>query len=272
MAYKKIPQYLFLILLAIFALLPFYIMLKGSFEPYRHIVSSKFTFWPLEPSFSNYKDVIFNYQFVRWFINSSVVTITAIGANLILDTLAAFALARIRFAGNTFVFMLLLATLIIPIQVIVIPLYFLLMKLNWIDSYYGLIVPVIMSPFGIFYLRQSFFQIPIELDEAALIDGAGYLGILFRIIVPNSLAALGTMAVLKFMWVWGDFLLPSLIVTRDRLLTLPVGIATFQRGGGTVPWNLVMPASVLTVLPVVILFLFLQRYFIQGLTDGAVKE
>jgi len=268
----KILKVTALIILAITTLFPFYIMFKSSFEPYERIVSLDFNLFPQSWTYiENYKNVILNYPLVRWFSNSLVVTGVTIVANVVFCVLAGYALARLNFPGKKVVFVLVLCTIMIPIQVIVIPLYLMLVKLNWVDSYWGLIVPQVVSPFGIFLLRQSFKQIPYELDEAAMIDGASRLRTLLSILIPNTMPAIGTFIVLKFMWVWGDFLWPSLVIKSDLLRTLPIGIATLQRQGGTIPWELVMPASVITIIPIVALFLFFQRYFIKGLTEGSVK-
>jgi len=268
----KILKITALIVLAVTTLFPFFIMFKSSFEPYERIVSLDFNLFPQSWTYiENYKNVILNYPLVRWFSNSLVVTVVTIAANVVFCVPAGYALARLNFPGKKVVFVLVLCTIMIPIQVIVIPLYLMVVKLNWVDSYWGLIVPQVVSPFGIFLLRQSFMQLPYELDEAALIDGASRLRTLVAILIPNTMPAIGTFIVLKFMWVWGDFLWPSLVIKSDLLRTLPIGIATLQRQGGTVPWELVMPSSVITIIPIVALFLFFQRYFIKGLTEGSVK-
>lgn len=134
-----------------------------------------------------------------------------------------------------------------------------------------MILPVAVSPFIIFFLKQSFLQIPRTLDEAAMIDGCGRFSVLIHIIIPNAIPAIGTGAILKFMWVWGDYMWPSLVTKVSSMKTLPVGIAGFQNSSGTYPWNLVMPAAVLAAVPIIALFLFLQKYFVAGLTEGAVK-
>jgi ABC-type glycerol-3-phosphate transport system permease component len=270
---KLLPAARIAIIIAtsILSLFPFYIMLRGSFEPYNSIVSLNFHLLPEKASFYNYYDVIVNYSLLAWFFNSVVVAVTAIAINIIVDVLAAYALARLNYRGKKATNMLVLFAQIVPVQAIVIPLYLIMVKWGWIDTYKGLILPVAVSPFIIFYLKQSFIQIPSALDEAAMIDGCNRLGILLHVIIPNAKAAIGTGAILKFMWVWGDYIWPSLVAKKTLMRTLPVGIATLQKAGGTYPWNLVMPAAVLSSIPIVLLFLFLQKYFIQGLTEGAVK-
>ncbi len=255
----------------IFSLFPFLIMLKSSFEPYTSIVSLNFHLLPESASLDNYVNVCKDYPLIRWFVNSALVAVAAIILNMIVDVLAAYTLARLEYPGKKATNMLVLCAQIVPTQVIVVPLYLMMVRWGWIDTYAGLILPVAISPFIIFFLKQSFMQIPRALDEAAMIDGCSRIGVLFRVIIPNSLPALGTSVVLKFMWIWGDYMWPSLVSKSTEMRTLPVAIATFQRAGGTYPWDLIMPAAVLSAIPIVLLFLLLQKYFIAGLTDGAVK-
>jgi len=260
------------LILIIWALFPFLIMLKSSFQPYEEIVSLNFKILPdIWFYWENYRLVIWETSFVRWFINSVLVTIAAIMINIVVDTLAGYSLSRLDFKGKNLLNVLVISSQMVPTQVIIIPLYLMMVELGWVDSYLGLIIPVSMSPFIIFYLRQSFMQIPKEIDEAALIDGCSYARILVSVIIPNALPALGTSLLLKFMWVWGDYMWPSLVVKNNAMRTLPVGIATFQRAGGTVPWEMVMPAAVITTIPIILMFIGLQKYFISGLTEGAVK-
>jgi ABC-type glycerol-3-phosphate transport system permease component len=268
----KTAQIVLVILFIAFAFFPFYMMLKNSLEPYVKIVSLDFHFLPSSGLYlDNYIHIFQSYPLMRWLGNSLLISVTAIIANIVFDTAAAFALSRLQFKGRNVMFLLILSTLIIPIHVIIVPLYMLIVNLGWLNSYWGLIVPMIISPFGIFLLRQSFVQIPKELDEAALIDGTSRLGVLYRIILPNSLPAIGTLVVIKFMWIWGDYMWPSLIIQNEKLRTLPVGIASFQNSGGTMAWDMVITGSVIAVVPIIVMFVYLQKYFITGLTEGAVK-
>ncbi|MDF2655912.1 MAG: carbohydrate transporter permease [Bacillota bacterium] len=262
---------LILLLASLFSLFPFLIMLKSSLEPYTSIVSLDFHMLPQNPSLNNYIDVCKNYPILRWFFNSSFVAATAIVINMVVDIFAAYTLARIEYPGKKATNTMVLCAQIVPVQVIVVPLYLMMVQWNWVDTYRGLILPVAISPFIIFFLKQSFMQIPRALDEAAMIDGCSRVGVLRNVILPNSMPALGTSVVLKFMWIWGDYMWPSLVSKSTEMRTLPVAVATFQRAGGTYPWELIMPAAVLSSIPIILLFLFLQKYFIAGFTDGAVK-
>lgn len=265
-------SYVILIIISLFSLFPFYIMLKSSLEPAIRIQSTDFHLFPDNWFyFDNYKTVLSKYPVGRWFLNSVLVSGVVIIGNLLFDTLAAYALTRLKFKGREAVFFVILSTLIVPAQVIVVPLYLLMVQFGWVNTYQAMFMPLLISPFGIFLLRQNFMSIPKELDEAAMIDGCSRIGILFRIIIPNSFAALGTLSVIKFMWTWGDFMWPSLVTNHESMRTLPVGIASFQSDAATIPWDLIITGSVIAVAPVIVMFLFLQRYFIKGMTDGAVK-
>ncbi|HAX53035.1 carbohydrate ABC transporter permease [Muricomes intestini] len=270
---RLLPVVKFIIVLCtcLFSLLPFFIMFKGSFESYNNIVSLQFHLLPKNASMYNYFDLLANYEFLRWFFNSVFVAIAAIAINIVIDVLAAYTLARMEYPGKKVTNAMVLFAQIIPVQAIVVPLYLMMVKWGWLDTYKGLILPVAVSPFIIFFLKQSFMQIPRALDEAAMIDGCGRFGVLTQIILPNAKSAVGTGAILKFMWVWGDYIWPSLVSKVSSMRTLPVGIAGFQNASGTYPWNLVMPAAVLAALPIILLFIFLQKYFVAGLTEGAVK-
>ncbi len=267
----RILRTLIVLVVSLFSIFPFWIMLKSSFEPYTSIVSLDFHLLPETPSFANYIDVCKNYHLLRWFGNSLIVAFFAIALNIVVDVLAAYALSRLEFPGKRIADMMVLGSQIIPVQIIIVPLYLMMVKMKWLDSYKGLILPIAISPFIIFYLEQSFSQIPHVLDEAATLDGCSKIDVLWNVIIPNSKSAIGTGALLKFMWVWGDYMWPSLVTKKTVMRTLPVGIATFQRAGGTFPWELIMPAAVISSVPIILLFLFLQKYFIAGLTEGAVK-
>lgn len=262
---------LLIAVMAVFALLPFYIMLKSSFEPYNQIVSVHLNWLPTRLDWYNYVQLFSHHPMLRWLFNSLFVAVSTVLGSLIIDSLAAFSLTRLQYKGRNIFFVMILASLIVPIHVIIVPLYVLMRDFGWLDSYYALIIPMMASPFGIFLLRQHFIQLPKELDEAALLDGTSRFGILWKIVIPNSLAAIGTITVIKFMWTWGDYMWPALVSNTDKAKTMPVGIASFQYPGGTMAWDLVMSGSVIAVIPIVVIFLYFQKYFVKGLTEGAIK-
>ncbi len=219
---------------------------------------------------AGYHYVLGNALFPRWFLNSVIVSGTAVISNLVLCSLAAYAFARMRFRGSNVVFALMLATLVIPFQLTMIPTFLLMKHLGLIDSLGGLIVPGLVSAFGIFLLRQFFVSLPRELEEAARIDGCSRLTVLVKIVLPLAKPALTTLAVLTFLTVWNDLTWPLIAISSDTNYTLQLGLTTFQ-GQHRTQWSAVMAGDVLTTLPVLIAFLLAQRTFIQSLTSSAVK-
>lgn len=219
---------------------------------------------------TGYDYVLSNALFPRWFLNSVIVAAAAVVSNLVLCSLAAYAFARMRFRGSNVVFGLMLATLVIPFQLTMIPTFLIMKELGLIDSLGALIVPGLVSAFGIFLLRQFFVSLPRELEEAARIDGCSRLTVLVKIVLPLARPALTTLAVLTFLTVWNDLTWPLIAISSDENYTLQLGLTTFQ-GQHRTEWAAVMAGDVLTTLPVLIAFLLAQRTFIQSLTSSAVK-
>jgi multiple sugar transport system permease protein len=218
----------------------------------------------------NYSDVLKQAPFGRWFLNTLVVTVASVLGNLLFCSLAAYGFARIKFFGREAVFLLVLATLMIPFQVVMIPSFLIVRKLGLIDTLGALILPNLVSAFGIFMLRQFFRTLPVELEEAARIDGASRLGVLFKIVLPLSAPALATLAVIQFMWTWNDFLWPLITIYNPNNMTLQLGLTTFQ-GAHQSSTNLLMAANVMSMLPVLLLFFLAQRYFIRGIATSGLK-
>lgn len=256
---------------AVFAGAPFVWMVLASLQPLPNLLGAQMDVFAFgDATLDNYVRIVTEKGYLQWFLNSAIVCAVVVAANLVFDSLIAYPLARMRFAGQKIVLLLVIAAIMIPAQVILVPLYVQMRDLGWLDSYAALIAPYIVSPTGIFLLRQTFMTLPKELDEAAFIDGASRLRTLWSVLIPNSLAMYGTLAVLKFMWTWGEFAWPSLAINSSGLRTIPVGLASLRSQFST-EWDLLMAGSVLAILPVVVLFAFLQKYFVAGLTSGAVK-
>jgi multiple sugar transport system permease protein len=218
----------------------------------------------------NYTDVLHSTPFVHWFVNTLIVTVVVVIANLLFCSLAGYAFARIKFFGREIAFVVILATLMVPFQVVIIPTFLIVRSMHLIDTLGALIVPNLASAFGIFMLRQFFRTLPIELEEAARIDGASRLGILFKIVLPLSGPALATLAVITFLWTWNDFLWPLITIYNPDNMTLQLGLATFQ-GAHQTNTNLLMAANVMSLLPVLLLFFVAQRYFIRGIATTGLK-
>lgn len=263
--------HLFLAPLAAVMLLPLLWMVVTSLETEQQTLRFPPILWPGVPQWRNYLDVLSDSAFGSWFWNTTVVTVTVVASNLVLCTLAAYAFARIRFLGRGFVYFVLLATLMVPLQVVLIPTFLIVKDLGLLDRLGALIVPNLVSVFGIFMLVQFFRTLPIELEEAARIDGASRLSILVRIVVPLSLPALATLAVIQFLWTWNDFLWPLVtILTNQDAFTLQLGLATFQ-GAHQTQWHLVAAANIMSMLPLIVLFLFAQRTFVRGIATQGLK-
>jgi multiple sugar transport system permease protein len=264
------PWHLVLFPLAIVMLIPMIWMIITSFETLSETRHFPPILIPSSLQWQNYTAVLQQAPFARWFMNTLIVTVVVVAGNLLFCSLAGYAFARIKFFGRDVVFILVLATLMIPFQVIIIPTFIIVRKLGLIDTLGALIVPNLAGAFGIFLLRQFFRSLPIELEEAARIDGASRLGVLFKIVLPLSGPVLATVAVITFLWTWNDFLWPLVTLYSPNNMTLQLGLTTFQ-GAHSTNTHLLMAANVMSVLPVLCLFVFAQRFFIRGIATSGLK-
>ncbi|CAN5582538.1 N/A [soil metagenome] len=221
-------------------------------------------------SLSNYTDALDRFDFVRYFTNSVIVTVAATLLTLTINSMAAFALAKYNFRGRNALFLLTLATIMIPLQVILLPVYRVVSDLGLTNSLLGLIIPPAATPTGVFLLRQYMLSLPDELIEAARIDGAGELRIFLRIVLPLCRPALAVVAIFSVIWRWNDFLWPKIVAQRESVHTLPVAVARMN-SELVVPFNLVLAMSVMSILPVIILFLLMQRQIISGIAQTGLK-
>jgi multiple sugar transport system permease protein len=264
------PWHLVLIPIAIAMLIPLAWMLVTSVQTLGETRQYPPTLVPHTLQLHNYSDVLRLAPFGRWFLNTTIVTVAVVIANLLFCSLAGYAFARIKFFGREVVFILVLATLMIPFQVVMIPTFLIVRRLGLIDTLGALIVPNLAGAFGIFLLRQFFRTLPVELEEAARIDGASRLGVLFKIVLPLSGPALATLAVVTFLWTWNDFLWPLITIYSPSNYTLQLGLTTFQ-GAHQTTTNLLMAANVMSMIPVLLLFFIAQRYFIRGIATTGLK-
>lgn len=231
---------------------------------------------PQDFTWLNYVDVWHRVNFIGYFVNSMIVAALTVFLNLVLSSLAAYPLARMQFKGKRVVFFSILATIMIPFQAIMLPVYIITLKLHLIDSvnaiagYLGLVMPFAVSAFGIFLMRQAFLKIPRELEEAAIIDGCNVFQMFMKVVIPMVKPTLAVLAVFTFIGSWGEFLWPSIMLTRDSMYTLPVGINNLQ-GMFSANWRFIAAGSIIATIPIIIFFLAMQRYFISGENDGAIK-
>jgi multiple sugar transport system permease protein len=264
------PWHLVLAPTAIVFALPLAWMVLSSFMSDAQINQFPPTIIPDSLHVVGWDHVLTEASFPRWFLNSTVVAATTVVSNLVFCSLAGYAFARLRFRGSTALFLLILATLVIPFQLTMIPTFIVMEKLNLTDTLGALIVPGLATPLGVFLMRQFFLNLPREVEEAARIDGCSRLGVLMHVALPLARPALATLAALTFLLMWNDLLWPLIAINSDDNFTLPLGLTTFQ-GQHTTDWAAVMAGNVITVTPVLIAFLAAQRTFIQSLTSSAVK-
>lgn len=267
---KNAVVYALMIVIALIMVLPFLWMLSTSFKEMGQVLIFPPEWIPRPFVLANYAEAWELAKFNLFFRNSAIVTLLTTAGQLVTCSLAAFAFARLEFPGRDQIFLIYLATMMIPTQVTLIPLYLLMKQFNWIDTFSGLIVPGIFSAYGTFMLRQFFLGIPKSLDESAVIDGCGYFRIYWQILLPLSKAALATQAVFCFMWQWNNLLWPLVMTNTDAHRTLTVGMQLFK-GQYSIAWNLLMAGSVISVIPILILYVFLQKYFVEGIAMTGMK-
>jgi multiple sugar transport system permease protein len=248
-------------------LLPFLIMLMVSFMPKEVILTREFD-WQLA-SFNNYFAIFEAVPFGRFYWNSLFVATATTLIQIVTASLAAFAFARLRFRGRDGLFLLYLATLMIPFQVTMIPNFILIRYLRWYDTYQALILPSAFSVFSTFLMRQYFMSVPLDLDEAARMDGAGSWRIWAQIIMPLAGPVLATLAIFNFQASWNDFLWPLVITNSLDMRTIPVGLSSFQ-GEYNTEWNLLMTGSVIALLPILIVYIIGQNWFVRGIAFSGI--
>ncbi|MCI0512373.1 carbohydrate ABC transporter permease [candidate division KSB1 bacterium] len=257
--------------IGLFCLLPFLWMLSASFMPTGEASSFPPRFLPHRVTLAQYLFLFQRLSLGRFFLNSLILAISVTLVSLLVNSMAGYALAKFTFRGKRQLFVFLLASMIIPGQITMLPVFLLLNKLGLLNTYFGIIIPGMASIFGIFLIRQYLQSIPDSLLEAARIDGASNFSIYWRIVLPLAAPVLVTLALFTFMGTWNDFLWPLVVMTREEMYTLPVAIANLMGEHAPDP-ELMMAGSVITILPVLIVFLALQKYYIRGILLGGVKE
>jgi multiple sugar transport system permease protein len=270
---------------AILFVAPFAYMVSSSFQPLSEIFSYPPQWIPSNPTLDNYVGFFGSgHQIGRWVLNSAFTTATITILQLFFSSLVAYTFAKRTFPGRDFLFFLGLATMMLPVQVTLIPNYLILRGIplfggndlagvgghGWLDSYWGIIVPNLVNPFGIFLLRQYMKSIPDELLDAARIDGAGHFKLYWKVVLPLSRPALAALAILTFQFWWSAFFWPLIVISSPSMYTLPLGLALFQEQHRTV-WNLIMAGSVLAAIPLIVIFLVFQRQFVRGISLQGMK-
>jgi putative chitobiose transport system permease protein len=225
---------------------------------------------PMQPTLQNFVTVWQSHPFGRYLFNSAVVSVLTVSLNLLFCALAAYPLARLQFRGRETIFTAIVTTIMVPFQIVMIPLYVLAVQLHLRNSYLGIIFPAIASAFGIFLLRQAFQGVPKELEEAARIDGCSELGIWWYVMIPSIRPALVTLAIFVFIGSWSDFLWPLIVLDRPEFYTLPIGVASLA-GTFSLDWRLIAAGSVISIAPIILFFLLMQRYIVPSEAASGVK-
>lgn len=262
--------YVILILAAVATVYPFLWMISASFKPLKEIVSGNMSLLPKEFYLDNYAYILGRSSlFSKWFLNSLFVATVGTIVNVFINTMAGYSLARLRFPGRDRIYFIFLALMMVPGQVLLIPNYLILQKLGMLDSFTTLILPAAANIGNIFMMRQFFINFPRDVEEAALIDGLSSYGTFFRICMPLARATVSTQAVFVFMGFWNEFTKPMLYIKTPSKYTLTLGLQTFQSQNAGTMWGQVMAAACITVLPIIIIYLIFNKFFLVGVrTDG----
>ncbi len=263
-------RYMVLIVAGALMIVPFLWMVTTSLKAPGAVLTIPPEILPRRITLESYRRVLATVPLMRMLGNSVLVTSLAVAAQLVTCSLSAYAFARMQWRGRDTVFLLYLATLMVPQQVTITPLFILMQRMGWVDTYQGLLAPTIVSAFGTFLLRQAMLDVPREYEEAALLDGANHWVIFRHVVLPLIGPALATLAVFAMMGAWNSFLWPLFVTRNERLMTLPVGLALLQ-GRYTTEWSMVMAGAVITVTPIILVYLMAQRAFVRGVAISGLK-
>lgn len=267
---KKIFLYIVSITVALVFLIPVIYIILAAFKPTNELYTQIPRFLPQNWTFANFTRAFQQGNFVRYIFNSLLVATTSTLVAVVVNTMSGYALAKYRFKGDTFILIVILSTIMLPLEVIMVPIFSVLRFFGLYNSLLALIIPPAATPTGIFLMRQFLLTIPDEVIESARIDGAGEFRIFWRIIVPNAKPAIATIAIFSFMWRWNDYVWPLIAISSPRKYTLQLAIANFT-GEYNVDWNSLLAMSVISMIPMLIVFLIFQRQFVQGTAESGMK-
>lgn len=265
----KFMAYLLLSLGGITMLVPFIWMISTSFKTASEVYQT--AFFPAQPTFDNYREVIFNSQFPLWYVNSFIVAVFSTISVAFFDSLVGFVFAKYDFPLKNVWFILILSTLMVPTEMLIIPWYIMSVQMSWVDTYWGIAFPGIITASGAFLMRQFMAGVPNELLDAARIDGVHEFGLFWRIAIPLTLPAVAALCIFNFLGNWNAFIWPLIIITARPMMTLPVGILFFSNEN-TANWHLIMTGATLSVLPLMTVFIIFQRQIIKGIALTGLKS
>ena len=268
----SVAGYVAMTLVVLVIAVPLFWILITSFKERQDIYVRPAQYWPSPATADNYRDTVTSIPFPAYFRNSLIITALLAAAKITLGVLSAYALSLLRFPGRNLVFLVVIAALMVPNQITVISNYALVAQLGWRNTFQGIVIPLAGVAFGTFLMRNQFLSLPHEIIEAARLDGAGPMKLLWRVVMPMSWPTLVAFSLITVVNEWNEYLWPFLMSDNEKTAPLQVGLTLLQNNEGGNNWGPVMAGTVLTVLPILILFLFLQRQMIKGLTAGAVKS
>ncbi len=268
----RLIMYVFLGVGALVTLYPFYWTLTAATLTESEIFKAPPRLLPGDGFLVNLRTLSESAPFVRALLNSIFVATVTTVSTVFLSALAGYAFAKFRFRGRNLMFVVVLGTLMLPTEIMIVPLFIIMLQLGWVDSYAALIVPYLVTGFGVFLMRQQMMGFPDDLLDAARIDGNGELGTFFRVVLPNMKAACAALGIVTFMSQWGNFLWPLVIISTPEKFTYPLMLSSLVRQGGAVEYAPVMVAAVIGLIPLILLFFFFQKYIVSGVFGGSLKE
>ncbi len=268
---QRAPGYLAMLLCLLVIGLPVYWMVIGAFKQSSEIYHIPPTWLPLEPTLTNFSKAWNSAPFGRYYVNTLITTIFGSAFEIVFAVTSAYAFAFLRFPRKEWLFVLLLAALMVPAQVTILPNYLTVAQLGWVNSYAGIIVPGAAVAYGTFLLRQYYRTLPLEVIDAAKVDGAGYLRTLMAVVVPLAKPAIISFGLLSVVAKWNDFLWPLIVTNTRDMRVLPIGIYWLRVEEGSIDWGVIMAGTLFVVVPIVLIFLYAQRYIVDGIAAGAVK-
>lgn len=262
-----------LVLGAVFMAAPFALMLGTALMTYAQTVAFPPEWWPNPATLANFEKALSETPLLRYLGNSLFVAVVTVIGQVVTGSMAGYAFARLRFKGRNALFFTVLATMMVPVYINLVPLYAMMASIGWVDTYQALILPGLTGAFGIFLFRQWFLNMPSELEDAARIDGCSPWDLYWRIAMPTAWPAIATLAIFEFLASWNTFLWPLVVTNSEALRTLPVGLAAFKSSmKEATDWGLLMAATTVAVVPALLVFLAGQRHFVRGILEGSVKD
>jgi alpha-1,4-digalacturonate transport system permease protein len=261
---------LFLVIGAALMVFPLYWMFATAVRPKKEIFGGGFDLVPSTLAWSNFSEAWNKLPWDQFYINSIAIALIAVVVTVFINLLAGYTFAKYKFPGRDFLFLLLISTLMIPIQVIMVPEFFIVSKLGWVNSWWGVLVPRAAEAFGLFMVRQFMVSIPDELIEAARLDGAGEFTIFRKVVLPLSWPVIAVLTIFTFMWRWNDFAWPLVVLQERASYTVPLGLS-LMKGQYYTDWTGMMSMSLLSIIPMLLVFVFFQRYFVQGIASTGMK-